>query len=70
MEGPSAHGADNCFSANLKNCHGQYTEMQISRCSKIVGSIGKAIEDIFQNDVIQDYIPNAAATDGSSKYNN
>ena len=55
------------FSAYLKNCHGQYTEMQISRCSKIVGGIGKAIEDIFQNDVIQDYIPNAAATDGSSK---
>lgn len=53
--------------ANLKNCHGQYTDVQVSRCSKIVGSIGKAIEEIFYQEVVKDHIPRAAATDGTSR---
>jgi hypothetical protein len=53
------------FTANLKNCHGQYSETQVSRCSKIVGSVGKSIESIFQ-EVIQDYVPRASSSDGSS----
>lgn len=52
-------------SANLKNSHGQYTETQVSRCSKIVGSVGKAIEEILQVNVIQDYIPRSPSSDGS-----
>lgn len=54
------------YSANLKNCHGQYSEIQISRCSKIVGSVGKSIDNIFQTEVIQDYVPKASSSDGSS----
>lgn len=53
--------------ANLKNCHGQYSESQVSRCSKIVGTVGKSLEDVFQNELIQSYIPNASATGGSSR---
>lgn len=55
------------LTANLKNSHGQYTETQVSRCSKIVGSVGKAIEEILQVNVIQDYIPRSPSSDGSSK---
>lgn len=51
----------------MKNCHGQYTDAQVSRCSKIVGSIGKAVEEIFSTEVINDYIPKASATDGRSR---
>ncbi|KAK3107427.1 hypothetical protein FSP39_014343 [Pinctada imbricata] len=39
---------------NLKNCHGQYTEDQVARCSKIVGSIGKAVEQVFATDFLCD----------------
>lgn len=53
--------------ANLKNCHGQYSESQVSRCSKIVGTVGKSLENVFQNELIQSYIPNASATGGSSR---
>lgn len=38
--------------ANLKNCHGQYSESQVSRCSKIVGTVGKSLENVFQNELI------------------
>lgn len=53
--------------ANLKNCHGQYSESQVSRCSKIVGTVGKSLENVFQNELIQSYIPNVSATGGSSR---
>lgn len=53
--------------ANFKNSHGQYTEENVSRCSKIVWSVGKAIEKIFEADFIKDYIPHTSASDGSSK---
>nr|XP_022295009.1 uncharacterized protein LOC111105128 [Crassostrea virginica] len=58
---------NNEFKANLKNSHGQYTEENVSRCSKIVGSVGKAIEKIFEADFVKDYIPHTSASDGSSK---
>ncbi|XP_048736103.2 uncharacterized protein LOC125651518 [Ostrea edulis] len=58
---------NNEFKSNLKNSHGQYTDAQVSRCSHLVGSVGKSIEDIFQSDIIQDYIPKATTTDGSSR---
>jgi hypothetical protein len=32
-----------------------------------VGSVGKAIEEIFATEVITDYIPRAAATEGTSR---
>jgi hypothetical protein len=54
------------LTANLKNCHGQYTDTQVSRCSKIVGSVGKAIEEI-STEVVNDYIPRSAATEGTSR---
>lgn len=55
------------LTANLKNSHGQYTETHVSRCSKIVGSVGKAIEEIFQVNVIQYFIPRSPSSDVSSK---
>jgi hypothetical protein len=39
----------------------------VSRCSHLVGSVGKSIEDIFQSDIVQDYIPKSTTSDGSSK---
>lgn len=53
--------------ANLKNSHGQYTDVQVSRCSHLVGSVGKSIEDIFQSEIVQDFIPRPTTSDGSSK---
>lgn len=35
--------------------------------SKIVGTVGKSLENVFQNELIQSYIPNASATGGSSR---
>lgn len=32
-----------------------------------MGSIGKAIEEIFHKEVVKDYIPRAAATEGTSR---
>ena len=55
------------LTANLKNCQGQYTDIQVSRCSKIVGSIGKVIENIFYTEVVNDYNSKAFATDGYSR---
>jgi hypothetical protein len=52
---------------NLQSCHGQYTDTQVSRCSKIVGSVGKAIEQIFQADIVGDFIPRSSASDDRSR---
>ena len=42
------------FTDNLKNCHGQYTEDQVARCSRIVGSVGKSVEQVFVTDFLCD----------------
>lgn len=34
---------------------------------QIVGTVGKSLENVFQNELIQSYIPNASATGGSSR---
>ena len=41
--------------AYLKNSNGQYTEENVSECSKIVGSVGQAIEKILEADIIKDH---------------
>lgn len=34
---------------------------------QIVGTVGKSLENVFQNELIQSYIPNVSATGGSSR---
>ena len=57
----------------ITTCFSTYSKLEklswaeVSRCSKIVGSIGKVIENIFYTEVVNDYIPKASATDGSSR---
>ena len=41
--------------ANLKNCHGQYSDNQISRCSKIGGSLGNGVEEVFSHTIMDKY---------------
>jgi hypothetical protein len=41
--------------ANLKNCHGQYSDNQISRCRKIGGSLGKGVEEVFSHTIMDKY---------------
>ena len=53
------------LTANWKNCHVQYTDTQVSRCSKILRSIEKDIENIFYTEAVIDYIPKASATSRS-----
>ena len=40
------------LSANLKNSHGQYSDNQVARCSRIIGSLGKSVEEVFQHNII------------------
>ncbi|XP_076080098.1 uncharacterized protein LOC143050878 [Mytilus galloprovincialis] len=57
---------NNEFKTNLKNFHGQYSDSQISRCSKIAGSLGKGIEEVFQTAIIDKYVHKSK----SNSYNN
>lgn len=50
---------------NLKNCHGQYSESQVSKYNKTGRTFGKTLENVFQNELIQSYNPKASATGDS-----
>ncbi|OWF35407.1 hypothetical protein KP79_PYT24558 [Mizuhopecten yessoensis] len=39
---------NNEFKTNLKNAHGQYSDRQVSRCSKIIGSLGRSWRQYFR----------------------
>ena len=55
--------------ANLKNCHGQYSDNQISRCSKIGGSLGKGVEEVFSHTIMDKYGHISKTCDFSDKKN-
>ena len=55
--------------ASLKNCHGQYFDNQISRCSKIGGSLGKGVEEVFSHTIMDKYGHTSKTSDFSDKKN-
>ena len=41
----------NFYVETLKHAHGQYTPETIKRAGKIVGSLGKALNEVFQEKI-------------------
>ncbi|XP_006824574.1 uncharacterized protein LOC102801699 [Saccoglossus kowalevskii] len=58
---------NNEFKKNLKNSHGQYTDLQIARCSQIVGNVGKDLDKIFAADIIDKFANTSKTSKGSYK---
>ena len=57
------------FSANLKNSHGQYSDNQVARCSRITGSLGKSVEEVFQHNIIDRHISSSKSSTFSDNIN-
>ena len=53
----------------LKNSHGQYSENQVARCSRITGSLGKSVEDVFQHNIIDRHISSSKSSTFSDNIN-
>ena len=53
--------------ASLKNCHGQYFDNQISRCSKIGGRLG--VEEVFSHTIMDKYGHTSRTSDFNDKNN-
>ena len=57
------------FSANLKNSHGQYSDNQVVPCSRITGSLGKSVEELFQHNIIDRHISSSKSSTFSDNIN-
>ena len=57
------------FSANLKNSHGQYSDNQVARCSRITGNLGKSVEEVFQHNIIDRHISSSKSSTFSDNIN-
>ena len=57
------------FAENLKNCQGQYSDSQVARCSRITGSLGKSIEEIFATVIMDKFVSTSKASELSLKKN-
>ena len=57
------------FSANLKNSHVQYSDSQVARYSRIIGSQGKSVEEVCQHTIIDRHISSSKSSTLSDKSN-
>jgi hypothetical protein len=53
----------------LKNSHGQYSDNQVARCSRITGSLGKSVEELFQHNIIDRHISSSKSSTFSDNIN-
>ena len=53
----------------LKNSHGQYSDNQVARCSRITGSLGKSVEDVFQHNIIDRHMSSSKSSTFSDNIN-
>ncbi|CAG2220040.1 unnamed protein product [Mytilus edulis] len=58
---------NNEFKSNLRNAYGQYSDRQVQRCSRLVGSLGKGIENIFETKIMHQYRRKAKSSRHSHK---
>ena len=56
-------------SANRKNSHDQYSHNQVARSSRIIGSLGKSVEEVFQHNIIDRHISSSKSSTFSDNIN-